>query len=134
MQLETYRDFIEAAQSQSEPQRLLFVFTRRELPEDATEAQKTQFAAGEGGHLAPVLCVDKLPQQVPTIKKLTRESEQTGQDWDIAFVASMSGAAGQAPTSEQADQPLKMMVDSVKQGMISNFLAFDKTGELLRIL
>ena len=33
------------------------MFVRAELPDDATAAQKAKFAAGEGGALAPVLCI-----------------------------------------------------------------------------
>lgn len=134
MQIRSYTDFIKAAKRQSEPQRLLFVLTRKELPEDATEQQKVMFEQGEGGHLAPVLCVDKLPGEVRDFRTLVREAEVTGHDWDIAFVASMSGVAGQPPTTEQAEQPLNMMVDSVKQGMISNFLAFDRRGDILQMV
>ena len=73
--------------------------------------QQERFQRGEGGNLNPVLCVDKLPEEVNDFQVLLQESQHTGVDWDIAFAASMSGLIGVPPTPEQADQPLKMMVE-----------------------
>lgn len=132
--LSTYNDFIQAAKQQSEPQRLLFVFTKKEIPAEATPEQIERFKAGEGGNLEPVLCVDKLPEEVENLADFIEESEQTGLTWDIAFAASMSGLMGHAPTSEQAEQPLTMMVESIKGGTVANFIAFDRNGDLLQVL
>lgn len=128
MNISSYADLISAANAQAEPQRLLLVFARAELPDDATELQKQRFEAGEGGTLAPVMCVDKLPAEQPHFDGLVSESKNTGIDWDIVFVTTMSGRAGIAPGSDEATQALKMMVESVKQGTIGNFLALDRTG------
>lgn len=128
MSITCYADLIVAANAQSEPQRMLFVFARAELPDDATAVQKQEYEAGHGGALAPVVCVDKLPAEQPTFAGLVEESAQTGIDWDIVFVTTMSGRAGITPTSDEAAQALKMMVESVRQGGIANFLAFDRTG------
>ena len=133
MNIASYADLITAANAQAEPQRLLFVFVRAELPDDATAAQKAAFAAGDGGALAPVLCVDKLPAEQPTFAGLVAESNHTGLDWQMVFVTTMSGRAGIAPGSDEADQALKMMVESVKQGSIGSFLAFDRDGNTLQL-
>ncbi len=133
MNIASYADLISAACAQAEPQRLLFVFVRAELPDDATAAQKTEFAAGEGGALAPVLCIDKLPAEQPSFEGLVLESQSTGIDWHLVFVTSMSGRAGIAPGGDEADQALKMMVESVKQGSIGNFLAFDRSGTVVSL-
>ena len=55
MTISNYDDLLQAAKSQSEPQLLLFVFTKAELPEDATEVEKENFAKGLGGTLTPVV-------------------------------------------------------------------------------
>ena len=128
MSITCYADLITAANAQAEPQRLLFVFARAELPDDATAIQKQGFAAGHGGALAPVVCVDKLPAEQPSFAGLVEESAKTGFDWDIVFVTTMSGRAGIAPSSDEAAQALKMMVESVRQGGIASFLAFDRAG------
>src|SRR5690554_1905127 len=132
--LSSFDDFLKAAKEQDEPQRLLFVFTRTEMPEKATEEQRDRFTQGEGGNLDPILCVNKLPEEVASLEALIKESEETGLTWDIAFAAGMSGLLGHAPTTEQAEQPLTMMVESIKGGTVANFIAFNREGELLQIL
>jgi hypothetical protein len=76
-----------AAGQQAEPQRLLFVFVRAELPESPTSDQRDRHDRREGGTLSPVLCVDKLPAEVPSFQALATESTTTGIDWDLVFVA-----------------------------------------------
>ena len=121
MNILNFDDLLSAARQQPDPQLLLFVFAKAELPEGATAAQEEQFAAGGGGTLTPVLCVDKRPE----------ESEQTGQQWDVVFVSSLSGHAGIEPTTEQAEQPLQMMVQAIHSGKIASLLALSRQGETL---
>jgi hypothetical protein len=33
------------------------------------------------------------------------------------------------PSSDEAEQPLKMMVGAIEAGSIGNFIAFDRTGQ-----
>lgn len=133
MNIETYADLISAARQQSEPQRLLFVFAKAELPDGATDEQKRQFEQGEGGSLSPVLCVDKLPEEVRDYATLVAESEATGVAWDVAFVSAMSGRGGVEPNSDQADQPLKMMMEQIQAGMVAQFIALDRQGEIIQL-
>jgi CTP:molybdopterin cytidylyltransferase MocA len=126
MHIASFADLLQAASQQPMPQRLLFVFTRAELPADASPAQRSRFEAGEGGELAPLMCVDKTPAELPSFAALQAEARQAGPAWDIVFVAAM------------ADQPaaaagaLQRMVEAVKQGRIEGFLAFDAAGEPVR--
>lgn len=131
--IQSYQDLIRAAGSQSQPQRLLFVFCRAELPDDASEAERRAFESGEGGALVPVVCVDKLPQEVSEFGQLREESAQTGQQWDIVFIAAMEGRGGVVPSSDEAQQPLTMMVESLRLGQIGNYLPFDRNGELVAL-
>ena len=59
--ISSYNDLIQASHSQQEPQRLLFVFCRAELPDEASPEERAAFERGEGGALTPVICVDKNP-------------------------------------------------------------------------
>ncbi|MAA94368.1 MAG: ribonucleotide reductase subunit alpha, partial [Rheinheimera sp.] len=43
MNIESYADLIRAAGIQDEPQRLLFVFAKAELPNGFTDSQKNNF-------------------------------------------------------------------------------------------
>jgi hypothetical protein len=133
MNISSFDDLLQAARLQPEPQRLLFVFTAAELPEHSAEAEKEKFAAREGGALSPVICVDKSPDHLADFSGLLRESAETGQDWDIVFVSSMSGRAGIAPNSDEAEHPLLLMVEAVKSGNIGSLLAFNKDGEIVQV-
>src|SRR5690606_2294017 len=61
MSLHDFSGLLRAARTQAEPQRLLLVFASAELPADATPEERLRFERGEGGALAPALCVDKSP-------------------------------------------------------------------------
>jgi len=123
-----FDDLIAAARREPEPQRLLFVFTRAELPEDCTTAQRARFEAGAGGALTPLACLDKVPEELGTFGELLEESRQFLQDWTIVFVAALSGKGGLVTSSEDAEGPLNKMVESIKAGMVSSFIAFDIDG------
>lgn len=129
----SYSDLLKAANAEAEPQRLLFVFCRAELPDDASAAEKAAFSKGEGGALTPVVCVDKSPDEINDFQALVEESRQTGQAWDVVFVAAMSGRGGMAPSSDEAQQPLTMMVESIRLGHIGNYLPFDRAGQTVAL-
>ena len=129
MDIACFADLLAAAQTQTEPQRLLFVFVTAELPEDATDSERARHAEGEGGSLRPVLCVDKLPDELSDFAGLLEESARTGMNWDRVFAAGLAGRAGHAPSSDEAEQPLKMMVGAIESGSIGNFIAFDREGQ-----
>lgn len=133
MQITDFNDLLLAARAQDEPQRLLFVFAARELPLNHTSGQKKRFEAGQGGALAPVMCVDKAVDELPDFATLARESQQTGQPWDLAFVAALPGIDGALPTAPDVERALKMMIDAVHRGAIERFLAFDTDGKVLRL-
>ncbi|MGP1666276.1 MAG: ribonucleotide reductase subunit alpha [Rhodanobacter sp.] len=132
MTLASFQDLLDASRQQPQPQRLLFAFTQIELPEAATEAQRTRVSASEGGNLSPSLCVDKAPEEVASFAALVQESMATGQHWDIVFVASLSGRAGVAPSADEAVQPLRFMVNAINNGRVSEFAAFDREGHVLQ--
>ena len=64
-----------------------------------------------------------------TFADLVAESEMMEQDWQIVLVASLSGRNGVAPDSGEAEQSLKMMVETVQNGGdLSKYMAFDRDG------
>ncbi|SEK73522.1 ribonucleotide reductase subunit alpha [Halomonas daqiaonensis] len=129
MAISCFADLLDEARAQPEPQRLLFVFTRAELPDHPNEEQRRRFEQGEGGVLTPVVCVDKAPEALSDMAALVAESRETGADWDIVFVAALAGSDAQA----RAEQHLNRMVESLKMGNISQFLAFNRQGEAVSI-
>jgi hypothetical protein len=132
MNISNYADLLRAAKQQPEPQRLLFVFTQPEMPEGQTETQTQRFQAGTGGVLTPKMCTDKALDELGDFSDLVKESRQTGQDWKIVFVACLGGRAGVMPSTEEAQEHLKKMVNSIQNGAISNYLAYDCDGDLVR--
>lgn len=132
MNISSYADLLEAARQQPEPQRLLFVFAQAELPQSYTEVQSQQFQAGTGGVLTPRMSTDKALDELGEFSALVEESRRTGQDWKIVFVAALAGRVGVAPSTEDAQAPLKTMVNAIQNGAIANYLAFDCEGELVR--
>lgn len=133
MSIENYTDLINIAKNEPNPQRLLFVFAKAVLPDDATPKEKAAFEQGEGGALDPILCVDKTPDEAASFATLIKEAETTGHSWDIAFVSAMSGHAGQKLNTDECTQPLNMMVEQIRLGKISQFLALGRDGELIEI-
>lgn len=133
MSLESFDDLLAEARRQLEPQRLLLVFSHAELPPDATAAERDAFERGEGGALAPSVCVDKLPDEIGSFAALDDEARSIGVNWDVLFVAAMGGRGGHAPNSDEAVQPLRMMVEQIKGGRTSRFLCVDKQGQLVQL-
>ena len=131
---------LRSAAAQPEPQRLLFVFAAAELPEDATPAQRERFAAGDGGTLAPVICVDKGLAELVSFDALVTESESQSEShhapalWHVVFAAGLSGRNGQSPSAEQVDLALQTMVEGVRSGKLAGFLALDKSGQALQFV
>ena len=134
MSLASFQELLEVACHQSEPQRLLLVFVKVGLPDAATDAQRERFTASVGGTLSPTVCVDKAPEEIANFEALVTESMTTGHDWDIVFVAAMSGRAGIAPSPDEATQPMHFMVNAINNGRVSNFAAFNRTGDPLQFM
>jgi len=133
MDISNFDDLLRAARTQPDPQRLLFVFARAVLPDDSTPEQRARFEAGEGGALAPLMAVDRTPDDLGTFAALVEESRQFATDWAVVFVASLPGRTGRPPTSQEADQPLQRMIESIKAGSIGSFIPFDRRGEPVQL-
>ena len=131
-----FDQLLQGAAAQPEPQRLLFVFATAELPEDATPAQRESFAAGGGGTLEPVICVDKGLDELTGFDALVTESESREADapWHVVFAAGLSGRNGQSPSAEQVELALQTMVERVRGGRLESFLALDKSGDALQFV
>lgn len=132
MNITSFPDLLEAARQQPDPQRLLFVFTQPELPPGHSAGEARQFQAGKGGVLTPRMCVDKAANELHDFSDLVEESNRTGQDWTIVFVAGLGGHGGVMPSSDDAQEPLKRMIASIQDGRIESYLAFDRSGHLVR--
>jgi hypothetical protein len=129
MSIESFDDLLQAAHQQSEPQQLLFVFAGAELPAGASAAQRAQYEAGEGGELAPLMCVDKAATELAGFDALCAEAAQAGPPWANVFTAALSGRNGQPPSGADIDAALQHMVEAVKAGRLDGMLPFNRAGE-----
>ncbi len=134
MDIASFEDLLQAARQQPDPQRLLFVFTRSELPDDATPEQRVRFENGEGGTLAPVMFVDKSLDELRSFAELVEESKHTGQDWSVVFVGCLGGQGGAVPSGDEAQEALELMVKSIQGGIVDRFLAYRPDGEQIRFV
>lgn len=129
MTISSFDELMLEARRQIEPQRLLFVFSRAELPEAASPVQRAHFDAGIGGALIPLMYVDKAPHELDTFSALVEEARQFGREWVVVFVAALAGRRGLAPTSEEVEASLLGMVESIKAGRVASFIPFDRHGQ-----
>lgn len=126
MNITTFDELLAAARQQREPQRLLLVFAGAELPEGSTPEQAAGFEAGQGGALAPLMCVDKTPGELGSFAGLVDEAQQFGQPWALVFVAAMADG-------QDAEAPLQRMVEDIQRGTLGNYLPFNASGEAVRL-
>jgi hypothetical protein len=129
MNIASFDDLLRAARRQPEPQQLLFVFAGAELQAGASAAQRAQFDAGEGGELAPLMCVDKAANALASFDALCAEAARAGPPWAIVFTAALSGRGGQPPSTADTDAALQHMVESIKAGRLDGLLPFNRAGE-----
>jgi len=128
MNIETFDTFLQVARAQAVPQRLLFVFANAELPEDATQEQRAGFAAGYGGALVPSMCVDKSPDDLLSFGSFAREAAQFAPAWRFLFAGAIDVSAHSPDPSDTIESTLQVMVESIKRGDFSRYLAFNKEG------
>jgi hypothetical protein len=129
-----FDQLLQAAAAEPQPQRLLFVFARAELPDDATPVQRRRFDAGGGGHLVPLMCVDKGTGELAGFDQLFAESQQAGPSWSVVFAAALAGRDGVEPSARQVELALEKMVEQVRSGAIANLLALDSSGQPLQFV
>ena len=128
-----FQSLLDAARQQPEPQRLLLVFTRAELPDNATVEQRAKFEQGEGGALVPVMYVDKKPDELRSFEELVEESRHTGQAWDMMFVGCLSGQGGRGLDDDTVQKALETMLMSIQGGIVAHLLAYRPNGEQVRL-
>ena len=134
MELSSFDDLLRMAMQQTSLQRLLLVFCKAELPEEATSQQKAEFEAGEGGALVPMASVDKFPEALGSFAELSAETVQHGIEWNVLFVAAMNREENEGPDQIAAvDQTLEAMVSAIKAGQVDSFVPFDPSGAVVAL-
>jgi len=120
--ISTFTELLTAAIEQDEPQRLLFLFAKTER-EDPSNNKKDQH-----GTLSPVMCVDKLPEDIESFSTLTAEADSISTDWDLLITVGLSGKGGMPPSEEEAEPFLNKMANDLSSGQsMSQYLVFDRS-------
>jgi hypothetical protein len=127
MNIANFSDLLVAAATQSQPQRLLFVFTKAE----AEPESEAPLGAPRRKTLVPVVCVDKQVGELDTFANLVAESKNMKVDWDVVLVTSLSGVGTMLPDDNAVENAFKTAIQAIQDGQLGRFLAFDVAGELL---
>src|SRR5690606_3537795 len=106
----------------------LFLFMKAVVQKDYTETQRAGFAAGTGGALQPLFCVDVAPDDVRDFGALCAEADQQDPAWDKVLIACMAAPTSLGATT-QIDRALRSMVARVQSGgTLDGYVCFDRSG------
>jgi hypothetical protein len=124
--ISNFKQLLQIAREQDQPQRLLFLFAKAE---SSAPKKKQKKSKDQHGTITPVMCVDKLPDDLDTYQALIAEADQINKEWDFVLIAGLSGKNGIAPTTEEADPYLNQMTNHLASGQdLSQYVIFDREG------
>lgn len=122
-----FNDLLEMTRQQPEPQRLLFLFAQ-------TEDTKGKIKKHQSGSISPVMCVDKLPQELTDFSSLKSEADSVSKNWDFIFIAGLSGSNGEAPSSDDAEPYLNKMTNDLANGQdLSRYVVINRDEQAIEI-
>jgi hypothetical protein len=131
MSQDTFSLYLQDALKQTEPQMLIFVFTRLVLDDNATAEQRLAFEQGEGGRLLPVSCAYRVPAELSDFNDLKSISGLIDKPWDVVFISSIIEPSSQQPVSGDVNQVLQGIFYFFASGQFQLFLALNQQGEQL---
>lgn len=118
-----FSDLLDMAAEQEQPQRLLFLFAKAEGGSNNPKKKQKQ----QRGTISPVMCVDKLPEELPSFAALVDEADSISRAWNFIIIAGLMGEGGKAPSSEEADPYLNQMANGLSMGEdLSRYVIFDR--------
>lgn len=123
--ISNFSELLKAAHEQDQPQRLLLLFAKAE---SSAETKKQKNKQTQHGTLSPVMCVDKLPQDIASFADLSNEADGVSKDWDFVFAVGLAGQDGKAPSEKEAEPFLNKMTNDIASGQnIAQYAIFDRT-------
>ena len=116
-----FAQLLQASTEQDQPQRLLFLFAKAE------SSKKKKSKKQQNGAISPVMCVDKLPEDIESFQSLVKEADEISKEWDFVIIAGLSGQNGVTPSTEDADPYLNQMTNHLASGGdLSQYVIFDR--------
>lgn len=118
--ISNFSDLLEIAAAQDQPQRLLMLFAQ------ADSARKKP-SKKHKGTITPVMCVDKLPEEIDSFDTLVAEADDVNTGWNFILIAALSGKNNEAPSTEETEPYLNQMVNGLASGEdLSRYIIFDR--------
>lgn len=131
--ISSFDDLLDMARKQPDDQRLLLVLLKADPEGEATHHNNGEAIEGQGT-LQPVMATDREMDEDLRLDALVEEADQSGLQWDLILVSSLSAAGGRMPTSEEAEPYLKQMAEAVEMGAdLSGFAVFDRAGSPVQL-
>ncbi|MBL4911332.1 MAG: ribonucleotide reductase subunit alpha [Alteromonadaceae bacterium] len=126
--IKLFKDLLKMTAEQDQPQRLLFLFANADA-ENPKKSKKHQH-----GTVTPVMCVDKLPEELSTFATLVKEADAIEKNWNFIFIASLNGENGAAPSTDDAEPYLNKMTHDIESGHeIGRYVIFDREENAIEI-
>ncbi len=117
-----FKEVLQMTTQQEQPQRLLFLFAQ---PEGHNPKKSKKHAKGQ---VQPVMCVDKLPEELSTFDNLVKEADSITKDWQFVFIAGLSGHDGVAPSADDAEPYLNKMSNDLADGQdLGRYVILDRS-------
>lgn len=121
MKITNFSELLTATAQQAQPQRLLFLFAK------ATALENTVKTQHKSGTIDPVMCVDKLPEDIASFDALVAEADTITNKWDFVFIGCLDGTNGLPPSTEDAQPYLSIMSNNLATGKdISKYIVLDR--------
>jgi len=116
-----FKQVLKMTEEQEQPQRLLFLFAQSETRKSKKSPKH------QTGQITPLMCVDKLPEELSDFDALSKEADSVSKDWDFVFIAGLSGSEGKAPSTDDAESYLNKMTNDVANGQdLSRYVILDR--------
>jgi len=124
-----FSELLTMASQQEQPQRLLFLFASVEEKNPKKSKKHKQ------GTITPVMCVDKLPEDLSDFETLIREADSINKTWDFVLISGLNGQNGVAPTEEEAEPFLNKMTNDVASGQqLSRYMILDRQQQPIEMM
>lgn len=125
--ISSFDELLKAASSEKDAQRLLMLFAQAET---TTKKHKST----QRGTVSPLMCVDKLPEDIASFEALAAEADSVNADWDFVLIAGLSGEGSVPPSEEEAEPYLNQMTNDLTTGQnIAKYVVFDRKGNALEM-
>jgi hypothetical protein len=118
-----FQELLSMARYQPEQVKLLMLFTKANVENSHNDVNK--------GIIEPVMCVDKLPDELLDYETLCREADAINKDWDLVFITSIAANV----EASLIDKSMKSMVSDVQTGQnTAMYVVLDREDNLVELV